>query len=182
MSLMPGATPTTATIQTRAAPSRSDRLVPNQDVGPRRCDALVDSRTSNGIDCGASWRRFRCPCRPAVLGDHDGRAVDRRCASSDAHAGQGASTASATAISSRLDAISLRHTQVGFDEASAGPLANGPRSRVRRRARPGVAMRRVVQISAVALALAITGMVPLAAEASAGAPIKAGEHFVGLVN
>jgi hypothetical protein len=43
-------------------------------------------------------------------------------------------------------------------------------------------MRRVVQISAVALALAITGMVPLAAEASAGAPIKAGEHFVGLVN
>ncbi len=43
-------------------------------------------------------------------------------------------------------------------------------------------MRRVVQISVMCLALAITGAVPLASEASAGAPIKAGQHFLGLVN
>jgi hypothetical protein len=43
-------------------------------------------------------------------------------------------------------------------------------------------MRRVVQISAVALALAFTAAIPFAAAASAGAPIKAGQHFVGLVN
>jgi hypothetical protein len=43
-------------------------------------------------------------------------------------------------------------------------------------------MRRFVQLSVVCVALALTGTVPLASEASAGTPIRAGQHFVGLVN
>ncbi len=43
-------------------------------------------------------------------------------------------------------------------------------------------MKRIVQISLVCLASAVMAAMPLASEAGAGAPIKAGQHFVGLVN
>ena len=43
-------------------------------------------------------------------------------------------------------------------------------------------MRRVARISVVCLALAFVGAEPVALAASGGAPIKAGQHFFGLVN
>lgn len=43
-------------------------------------------------------------------------------------------------------------------------------------------MRRIVQISVVCMALGFTGSVSLATGASAAVPIKAGQHFFGLVN
>lgn len=43
-------------------------------------------------------------------------------------------------------------------------------------------MSRVVGVSVACLALAVAGSMPLSSEAGAGTPIKAGEHFLGLVN
>jgi hypothetical protein len=46
----------------------------------------------------------------------------------------------------------------------------------------GGSMKRGVQISALSLALVIAVTAPLSTVASAAAPIKAGQHFLGLVN
>jgi len=43
-------------------------------------------------------------------------------------------------------------------------------------------MKRALEISVVSLVFFITLSLPIAAQAGAGAPIRAGEHFLGLVN